>query len=131
MPPRPRLLSVGVPIWFFDKNRRVYRDRKTNPHDAPIWREHWVKMLVTAETPRKWIIGLTLGDTKGHHKLEKAAIPTREYLRSYGFALNEEHINELQWLEQHRLDLVDALWSCDDADRLRTVAAALGWSPSP
>lgn len=131
MPLKPRILSVGAPIWFFDVNRRVYRDRKVDPCGGPIWRKHWVKMLVTAETPRKWIIGLVLGDTKGHHQLVKTAVPGKEYLRSCGFAVDEAHIDELQWIEDHRNNLIDAIRVCNDADRLRVVAAALGWSPLP
>ena len=129
MPYPPRILSVGAPIWYFDTNRRVYRDRRVDPRGAPIWREHWVKMMVTADTPRKWIIGHSLGDTKGVYKIDKAAIPDRTALWGRRFALDEEHIAEIQWIEEYRNDLANAVRACEDVARLRAAAAVLYWSP--
>ena len=50
-------MKIGDPVWLFDDNRRVYPEGgRTFGGGGPIYREHFVEMVISGETAKSWIV---------------------------------------------------------------------------
>jgi hypothetical protein len=110
-------IGVGSTIWRFDPNRRVYPKPETGrilPSCGPIYREHWVPVVITGETSRSWLWG--------HRRDVK--IPKRG--PHPGFAFTQEEVDDDVWARASRHRVSRAVEHCQDVTKLRQVAAILG-----
>lgn len=108
---------------MFDENRRVYPKQTLQkgqiwPSGRPIWREHWRPMQVIGETRVSWLVGFE-NSTLVQHKLPKTAVKDGACPRDW--ALSEAHLDDLEWAEENRARLVEAVSRCRDARVLRAV----------
>ena len=135
LPSDLRHLKVGDLLWFFDGDRRVYaRDEKGRAVGGPIWREHWVPMVVLAESPVAWWMARSIhshliGEPTEQLEFVVAAKLLKGRPLPGGWAFGSEHIDEMAWVQQHRPAISCAVSRCDDPAILRQVAALVGWSP--
>lgn len=114
---------VGMKVWAFDVNRRVYRrDENGRAVGGPIWREHWAPRFVIGETRVSWLVGdeFMLGKSEWFKRADKIA--KKDWPGS--LALSEEDIDRRAFVEG-RWALADRIKSCTDYDTLKKIEAAL------
>lgn len=112
---------IGMPVWFFDVNRRVY-DKNSDAlmFGRPIWREHWVKKEIVGETARSWLVD-TCG---GRHDLKWAVkYPKKGW--PHNLALSEHEIDEAAFVEDNRVRVADMVRSNLSAEKLRQIIKIL------
>lgn len=101
-------------IWYFDENHRVYkRDDKGRALGGPIWREHWVKLIIVGETRVSWV-------TNRGAKIAKKRDPN-----AWWHAYSLQDIEDQAWMRSHRSHLADVLTRCNSVAALRTIAGIL------
>ena len=103
-------LGVGSTIWVFDRNHRVYKNRR----GSPDYRSHWVAVQITGETSRSWIAG-SYGKCpkRGDHR---------------GWALQLWEVDGDVWAHVHRHKIVNMVERCS-VDELRNIAHMLCYKP--
>lgn len=113
-----RDIKIGDSVWFFDVNRRVYKqDQNGCSVGGPIWREHWRKELVIGETSRSWLVG---------HKYDLTKLPKKgDWPRDW--VASEAEVNDREWVEHHRYRISRAIDSIRDASTLRKIAELIGY----
>lgn len=100
-------------VWVFDSNLRKYRrNEKGLPYGPPIWKEHWRKLEIVAETNRSWI-------TTCGRKVPKSGGP--------GIAFSEEEIDRQAYIEEHRHKIADRVSYLKDHDTLKRIAELVGY----
>ena len=109
--------KVGDPVWVFDINRRVYA---SDGRGGPIWREHWVKRQITAETTRSWIVGEGWAQIKIPKKGEQP----------HGIAWSEQEIERRAYVEENSHRIADKLRHIRDYETLSKVAELIGYLPT-
>ena len=99
---------VGMKLWFFDLNRRVYpRDTSGRTTGPAIWREHWREVEIKGETSRSWIISYT------DEKLPKKEFPGR-------YATSQEDIDRKEFINS-RYVIGSKVGQCNDYDTLIAI----------
>lgn len=114
---------IGMKLWEFDENRRVYaRDKDGKCYGSPIWREHWVEVEILGETSVSWLVGGSY--LKDWPNAEKRAdkLPKRNFPGKY--AVSEEEIDKRAFVED-RYRLAKMVDACHDYDTLKKVEAIL------
>lgn len=104
-------------IWIFDINRRRYRrNADGREYGSPIWREHWVKRRVVAETSRSWVL-------EGGKKVAKGlkAVP------GSGVAFSEFEIDKLAYIHDNAYAISKAVADIKDYHLLCKIAALVGY----
>ena len=123
--------KVGDVVWFFDQNRRVYVNHGFSS-GAPIWREHWVKMVVCAENKRSIFVGESMGRSK---RTDKAQWSNGE--TPAGYARDEQEIAALRWAKDNVFPIVRRVQNDATPAQLAAIADLLGyqegegWEPRP
>ncbi len=118
-------MKIGDIVWRFDQNRRVYPPKKPGAQysfGGPIYREHWAPVTIIGETRISWLCGFGLG--RGCHW--KA--PKKGLRPGWCFSLKE--LDDACWVNDYRIEIVDALRQVSDADILRKIADLIGWTPT-
>jgi len=103
-------------VWVFDENRRIYP--VTAPGEisgSPIYREHWVKCEIIAETARSWLI-----DPREGVKVLKRGVDPRRFLFS------EKDVDDDVWANDHRYR-IERLIHTLSPEKLRQVAELIGY----
>lgn len=109
---------IGMPLWFFDDNRRVYKTNENGrPYGGPIWREHWRKVEIIGETRISWIIAYE-GSPFELTRIKKKEFPGH-------FATSEEQINEQAYIVVNRKDVIDALYRLQDYAKFKAIEEVL------
>jgi hypothetical protein len=110
--------NIGMPVWQFDVNRRVYKkNAEGRSVGGPIWREHWVQLEIVSETSRSWLVGRPNWLTKTLGKYAKRGWP-------HGLATSQESIDRMAFVEG-RYRIAERVGRCQDHDTLKAVEAAL------
>lgn len=128
----PPLLSVGQTIFYYDDNRRKYLPGRGDT----VWSYHWVPRRVFDETRMYWLLTLATDQSKKEenpgvlHRISKK-VTTKEELRRAGFAFDENHLLDLEWVESRLHEIARTLYACKDPEKLRSVATALGMTIAP
>lgn len=113
---------VGMELWQFDMNRRVYRkDANGRSVGGPIWREHWRKVFIVGETRVSWLVGPYLDRPDLSDKLPKRSFPG-------GYATSEEDINRRSWVVENQHKIAEAIRALG-YDKLKAVAVLIGFDP--
>lgn len=123
-------LKIGSPIWVFDPNRRVYPKNRTVA-SAPIWREHWVKMRIVADTRVSWLYAFS------EKSWSEQKVPKRVFTKPYldlsfgeqvtrrGFALSNAEIGERERAKALYPKVIEAVRRCDDPALVFRIAELL------
>jgi hypothetical protein len=99
--------------WIFDANRRVYnRNEDGIAIGGPIWKEHWRKVEIVDETKLSWI-------TSSGLKIPKKG--------KRGICFSSEDIEKESYIHENRHKIADMISSCNDYDKLKTVAELIGY----
>jgi hypothetical protein len=112
-------LKVGVKIWRFDGNRRVYAPKKPGQLYAtggPIYRHHWHEVEIKSETSRSWVTLYGKCPKSGDHR---------------GWAFTEEEVNDHCWVNDYVHKIERLVGNCRDAKTLKQIAAIVGFAPHP
>lgn len=122
-------VKVGDPIWFFDVNHRVYEKDPTTgrPTGGPIWRKHWVQKEIIDETRVSWVVGYPKS------RFAEAKLAKKDFADGgcpRGWATSPEHIEGLEWVEEHAWKIGEAVRGLRNSDMLKRVAAIVGYVPS-
>ena len=119
-------IGLGSPLWMFDENHREYSAPEPGRlYGRVIWRKHWRRMEVVGETRVSWLVGWP-GSSAARRdvaKLPKSAFRYGKCPR--GWAFSESHLDELEWVHEHRHEASERVLSCEDPRVLRAVWAAL------
>lgn len=114
---------IGMKVWRFDQNRRVYRrDANGRAVGGPIWREHWEPLEIIGETSRSWLIGRPGWKPHAADKCAKAKWPGP-------YATSEDDIDRAAFVEG-RHALAERVHRCRDFTTLKAVEAALDAAPT-
>jgi len=109
-------VGIGSPVWIFDSNHRVYPPReKGGLSSGPIWREHWVKRKIVAETSRSWIT-----DYWGRKIPKKGADPRV-------IAFSEEEITRAAWVHDNAHKIARVVGVSNDFEQLQAIAKLIGY----
>lgn len=92
-------------IWVFDRNRRIYPQGAT--FSSPIWREHYEKHSIVAETRMSWITATGV-------KLSKA-------LREE-FVFSEEELDHKEFLHLNLYKIADQVRQLKDYETVLRIA---------
>lgn len=106
---------IGKTVWRFDRNHRVYDKGKIT---GPIYREHWVPIVIFGETSRSWLAG---------YEFDPYKIPKKG--PHHPFALSEQEVEDDCWRQEHRYSISRQVERVTDVEILRKIAALVGWSP--
>ncbi|MHB1260364.1 MAG: hypothetical protein ACYC2H_01475 [Thermoplasmatota archaeon] len=103
-------------IYVFDPNRRVY---EKNLYSRPIWRGHWRKKPVIAETSRSWVL-------PGYDHIK---VPKRGHdPRKFAFTADEIRMQEYR----QRVHLVLDALQIQSSEVIKQVADLIGFTmPEP
>lgn len=107
-------LRIGSEVYVFDGNRRVY-DRAPDGRSIgdSIYREHFYKVKIDGETPRKWKAGW-------HEAFKKNPYETGFY--------TAEMVEDAVWKKQHAPRIRQIIYTAN-ASQLRAIAEILGYMP--
>jgi hypothetical protein len=110
-------LKVGSTVWYHDVNHRVY----TKPKVGRLWgeiipRASWRPLKITGETSRSWI-------TASGTKLPKKGEWHPHWVQT------ESEVDDWEWQRVHCHPIADAVRGLRDADKLRQIAALIGYVP--
>lgn len=113
---------VGMTVWVFDENRRIYPERK--PGEAyggggPIWREHWTKRQIVGETSKSWLVGYSVNSARKHLK--------KDFPSEFGILLSEDDVIKATWIHDNAVRLADSVRRCRDYSTLQQIAAIIGY----
>lgn len=111
--------KVGDRIWFFDENRRRYRDGESRP----IWREHWRPFYIVGENRVSWLLTTSLGGVPFNKCPKK-----RKGIDMKRWAFSEEEIDELEWDSVHRHRIIDKARYDLTTAQLREIAKMIGYA---
>lgn len=106
-------MQIGDTVWFFDGNRRVYRDGSS----GPVYREHWFPAKIVGETSRSWITD------NWNRKIPKKGLP------GHGVALTAEDVEKDVWMNTHAYRVYEQIQRCRDYDTIRKIADLIGYKP--
>ena len=106
-------IKIGDTVFMFDINRRKYGPDRS----GPVYREHFYPVTVTGETSRSWIVGPNYAPIKVSKKNPWAVLATTEM------------VEEAVWVETNRYKIERAVGALRDADKLRQIAAIVGYQP--
>jgi len=111
---------IGMPVWKFDQNTRVYKKNDKGHTIGPIWREHWVRLEVVGETSRSWLVGSEWSrkDPSRAMKVPKKDWPGR-------LATSEEDIDKAAYVNDNRYRISERVQRCNDYDTLKKIEAIL------
>ncbi len=114
-------VKIGDPAWIFDVNRRVYRKGPDGKSlgGGPVWREHWIKREVTAETSRSWIIGPEYAMTKVP---KKGPVPP-------DVCFSEEEIDRQAFIQENGYRIGERVGRLNDYTKLKQIAELIGYEP--
>ena len=100
-------------IWVFDENHRRYRrDQNGRAYGGPIYRDHWVKREVVAETSRSWILNCGTKIPKTGRR---------------GVAFTEDEVNQDVYIKDNGHKIADKVRFCNHYETLREVARLVGF----
>lgn len=119
--------ALNAVIWRFDENRRVY-PKKVGKFDAgssPIWREHWVRMIVWGQNSRSWLVDHYFDSD--HQWTPRAAFKLPKKGPWPGWAFSEADIDELEWLHLNGWKIVNRLGTMKDPAIMRQIAKLMGY----
>jgi len=120
---------VGATVWWFDDNRMKYRDDEAR---TPIWRYHWIQLMVGAQTPKFWLLyhpsalmGGLVDMKRPVVKVDKVALFEGRYKNR--LALSTADLDDLEWLAVHRQKMIDMIRECQEPKRLAEIAKVLNY----
>lgn len=115
------VLKIGSPVWRYDGNRRVYRkDASGRSIGASIERHHWVRLEITAETSRSWIV------TEYGRELFK--IPKAKPREATALRFSEEEVDRECWITENAYRVSEAVRRLP-YDQLAGIALSIGYEP--
>jgi hypothetical protein len=111
--------KVGSTVWIFDANHRVYRKGPDGRSlgGGPIWREHWVKREIRAETSRSWVIGEHWSERKIAKKGEQP----------WDVCWSEQEITERAYVHDNAPRIADLVTRLRDYDTLKKIAELIDY----
>lgn len=119
-------LKVGSRIWRFDSNRRVYRKPNSFSGGGIIFEEYFQPHVITGETRQSWLVQTTTWG--GPDKINKQTMLEKD--RSFTYRWFSDAQKEAAiWKEHHALRLVEYVRQVDDVDKLKQIAALVGYDP--
>lgn len=108
--------KVGDTVWFFDSQMNRYEDGKYKGRGV------WKEVVIEAETRSSFIVGREKYDKK-----TGVVRGTRDYSASL-FLFGEKDKDDREW--RQRSDRIgERVQRCDDIEKLKQIAAIIGWSP--
>ena len=108
-------LKIGSKVYIFDENRRVYHVDKAKHGHGPIYREHFMLVEITDESPRKW-------KTTGRGAFKKNPYETGFYTK--------EMVEDAVWDRENRHYIREAIYRTD-VETLKKVAKLVGYKENP
>jgi hypothetical protein len=123
----PLKLCIGHPVWLYDENHRVYTDRgPSGTHGQLIWREHWQKYEIIAETRVSWSVGTIHDNGRIFEKVKLPKKNPRE--KEWYVAFSKEEIDERVWIYENAYDLGEFIGrKLKDYKLLREIATLVGY----
>lgn len=122
-------IQVGMKLWFFDPNRRVY-PKGGGMGSSPIYREHFAPCNVIGETKVSWIVG------RGPQ--EYARVPKNQgkwrtldfnacegVYRTYFFT--QQAIDDAVFVHEYGYRIQDSVRKVKSAQVLREIAKLTGY----
>lgn len=114
---------VGMKLWEYDPNRRIYRrDETGRAIGPPIWREHWVEVEIIGETRVSWLIGHVFMKTWPNMEKRAVKLPKREFPGEYLTSIEE--IGRKEFVSDRHV-LAERIRRCHDYETLKAIEAAL------
>lgn len=115
-------LKVGDTLHYFDINRRAYtKPAPGRMYGDSIYAAHFVPHKIIGNPGRYWIVENGYGGTLSVAKKKVDAVPATLWFSDAGKADNI-------WVHDHRHKLRELLNQADP-ERLRAIAAILGYTP--
>lgn len=115
-------INIGDEFWVFDGNRRRY----TKSRSRPDFEHHFIKVKITGETSRSWIVA-----ENGNYGFKAPkSYPFKHVGISYGFSkqlLTDQMKKEKIWLHYNKYKLTRFIeHSCSPA-QLMDIAYMIGY----
>jgi hypothetical protein len=112
-------MKVGMKVWMFDPNHRVYVDDNGVRHTSPIYRKHFVEYYIIGETRVSWILSRSKdGDVKKGVKIKKSEADTLIFI-------SEEELDKHCWVVENKYKIARAVETCSDYNIMKKIAEML------
>lgn len=107
-------LKIGDTVWFFDVNRRIYKDHEL------IYREHFVPLKIVGENKMSWLL-------EHGHKCKKGTLTiSAQGFGEYHF-YRQDDMEKRIYLHNHRHKIAAAISDLKNVDLLREIAKSIGY----